>query len=152
MNMMLPRVGIHPKSTLAPGLFNAVAKCADRIVSLAPQLVSIQTSNLAESYMSIRCMMDGGKQFNRVQSGSFQHRCTAAGLATQHGPNWTTSFWKAATKQNPGPVLSTYTSAKVQKLEQDRKRKQTVAYKQQRRSIRNKNSTATTDHHYGLWP
>ena len=136
-------------NNLAPGLFNAVAKCADRIVSLAPQLVSNQTSNLAESYMSIRCMMDGGKQFNRVQSGSFQHPCTAAGLATQHGPNWTTSFWKAATKQNPGPVLSAYTSAKVPKLEQDRKRKQTVAYKQQRRSTRNKNSTDTTDHHYG---
>ena len=131
-------------NNLAPGLFNAVAKCTDWIVSLAPQLVSNQTSNLAESYMSIRSMMDRGKQFNRVQSGSFQHRCTAAGLATQHDPNWTTSFWKAATKQNSGPVLGAHTSAKVQKLEQDHKCKQTVAYKQQRRSTWNKNSTATT--------
>ena len=34
-------------NNLAPGLFNAVAKCTDRIVSLASQLVSNQTSNLA---------------------------------------------------------------------------------------------------------
>ena len=34
-------------SNPAPGLFNAVAKCTDRIVSLASQLVSNQTSNLA---------------------------------------------------------------------------------------------------------
>ena len=118
-------------------------------MSLAPQLVSNQTSNLAESYMSIRCMMDGGEQFNRVKSGSFQHRCTAAGLATQHGTNWTTSFWKAATKRNAGPVLHAHTSAKVRQLERDHRRKQTVAYKRQRRSTQNKNTTATTDHHYG---
>ena len=87
--------GGHPSvaSNLAPGLLNAVAKCADRIVSLAPQLISNQTSNLAEKYMSIRCVMDGGKQFNRIQSGSFEHHCTAAGLAKQHGPNLTTSLW-----------------------------------------------------------
>ena len=61
------------------------------------------------------------------------------------------SFWKAATKHNPGPVLSTHTSAKVQhqQLERDHRRKRTVAYKRQRRSTRNKNSTATTDHYYG---
>lgn len=34
-------------------------------------LVGNQTSNLPESYMSIKCVMDGGKQFNRIQSGSF---------------------------------------------------------------------------------
>ena len=34
-------------SNPAAGLFNAVAKCTDRIVSLASQLVSNQTSNLA---------------------------------------------------------------------------------------------------------
>ena len=142
--------GGHPSvaSNLAPGLLNAVAKCADRIVSLAPQLISNQTSNLAENYMSIRCVMDGGKQFNRIQSGSFEHRCTAAGLATQHGPNWTTSFWTAATKREAGPVLSAHTSAKVRKLAQDNKRKRTKEYKLQRKSTRTK-SAASTDHHYG---
>ena len=53
-------------NNLTPGLFNAVAKCADQIVSLAPQLVSNQTSNLAESYMSIRCMMDWASNLGPV--------------------------------------------------------------------------------------
>ena len=77
-------LGGHPSvaSNLAPGHLIVVAKCADRIVSLALQLISNETSMLAENYMSIRCVMDGGKQFNRIQSGSFEHHCTAAGLAT----------------------------------------------------------------------
>ena len=79
---------------------------------------------------------------------SFSIVALPLGLATQYGPNWTMVFWKVATKQNPGPVLGAHTSAKVQKLEQDCNCKQTVAYKQQR-SISNKNSTGTTDHHYG---
>ena len=136
-------------TNLTPGLFNTVAKCTDRIVSLAPQLFRNQTSNLAESYMSFWCMMDGGKQFNRVQSGSFHHRCNATGLATQHGPNWIMSIWKAVTKCNPWPVFSAHTSAKVQKLEQDHKCKQTVAYKQQRRGSQNRNSSAITNHYHG---
>ena len=37
------------------------------------------------------------------------------------------SSWKAATKQNPGPVFNAHTSAKVPKLEQDCE--QTVACK-----------------------
>ena len=32
--------------------------------------------------------MDGGKFFNRIQSGSFQHQCMAAALRVQHGPGW----------------------------------------------------------------
>ena len=61
--------GGHPSLTphVATGLLNAVAKCADRIVSLAPQLIANQTSNLAESYMSIRSIMYGGKQFNCIK-------------------------------------------------------------------------------------
>ena len=39
---------------LPPGLFNKVMACSDRLVMLAPQLISNQTSNLAECYMSIR--------------------------------------------------------------------------------------------------
>ena len=142
--------GGHPSLALhvAPGLLNAVAKCADRIVSLAPQLITNQTSNLAESYMSIRCVMDGGKQFNRIQSGSFERRCAAAGLATQHGPSWMTSFWTTATKRKAGPVLSAHTSAKMKKLAFDKKRKDSMEYKAQRKSSRNK-SSASTDHHYG---
>ena len=141
--------GRHSSLTphVAPGLLNAIAKCADHIVSLAPQLITNQTSNLAESYMSIRCIMDGGKQFNHIQGGSFEH-CCAAGLATQRGPGWMTSFWTAATKQEAGLVLSAHTSAKIRKLAADNKRKDTKEYKAQTKSTWAK-SAASTDQHYG---
>ena len=41
--------------------------------------------------MSIRCNMDGSKFYNRIQSGSFQHRLMAAALQVQYGPGCTTS-------------------------------------------------------------
>ena len=89
-----------------------------------------------------------GKQFNRIQSGSFELRCTAAGLAKQHWPNWTTTFGTSATKCETRPVLSAHTSAEVRKLAQDNKRKCTKEYKLQRKNTHTK-SAATTDHHYG---
>ena len=32
--------------------------------------------------------MVASSYFNRIQSGSFQHHCTAAALHIQHGPGW----------------------------------------------------------------
>ncbi|XP_065906075.1 uncharacterized protein [Dysidea avara] len=76
------------------GLIQAVDTLADRIVSKAAQLIRNKTTNLCENYMSIRCKMDGGKYFNRVQSGSFQHRCIAAALRVQCGPDWIAQVWR----------------------------------------------------------
>ncbi len=54
-----------------------VKRASDELVSKAASLIESRTCNLAESFMSLRTKMDGGKTFNRVQSGSFQHRCPA---------------------------------------------------------------------------
>lgn len=62
---------------LLEGLFFKVLRAGDRLVSLAKELVDNQTSNLA---VGLRTYFDGGKVFNRVQSGSFESRCYAAGL------------------------------------------------------------------------
>ena len=71
---------------LPDGLFFSVLRAADWLVSLAEQLVDNQTSNLAECYMGMRSYFDGGKVYNRVQSGSFEGQCYAAGLRFQEGP------------------------------------------------------------------
>ena len=132
---------------LPPGLFNKVMACGDRLVMLAHQLISNQTSNLAECYMSIRCHFDGGKQYNRIQCGAFQHRCAAAGLAIQHGPTWGVSFWKNSTSTDLGEVMSTYATSRQQQLHKDRTRKQSFSYKSQRRA--SKRTIAVPQHHYG---
>ena len=74
--------------SIHPALFSKVQLCADRLVSLSAELIANETSNLAECYMSIRSNFDGGKYFNRIQSGSFEARCYAAGLRFQDGPSW----------------------------------------------------------------
>ena len=61
----------RPLSRLPDGLFRKVMACGDRLVMLAPQLIS----NLAECYMGLRAICDGGKQYNHIQSGSFEHHC-----------------------------------------------------------------------------
>ena len=83
--------GRHPFLALhvAPGLLITVIRCADRIVS---RTTADQQPN--QQFGSVHQVHYGqGKQFNRIQSGSFEHRCAAAGLANQHGPGWMTSFW-----------------------------------------------------------
>ena len=79
---------------LPPGLLRGVDTIGDRLVTKAAQLVHNKTTNLCENYMSIRCKMDGGKFFNRIQSGSFQHRCMAAALRVQYGPGWVAHVWQ----------------------------------------------------------
>ena len=57
-------------------------------MSKAAQLIQDQTTNLPECYMSVRAKMDGGKQINHIQSGSFQRWCMAAALRLILGPTW----------------------------------------------------------------
>lgn len=49
---------------LPEGLLFRVLHAVDHLVSLTPQLIDNQTSNLAELYMGIRTQLDGGKNFN----------------------------------------------------------------------------------------
>lgn len=111
--------------------------CGDCIVMLAPQLISNETSNLAEIYMSIRCCFDGGKQYNCIQSGAFQYRFHGAGLQVQHGPEWPLPFWQETTGTNPGAAKTQYTTSKRKKSEKDRMRKQSLEYKSRRRASKN---------------
>ena len=68
--------GQHPSLApcVTPGLLYTVVKCTDRIMSFAPQLNIEQTSYLAESYMSTRCIVVREKQFKCIQSRSFEHQ------------------------------------------------------------------------------
>ena len=73
----------------------------DRLVMLSAQLIDNHTSNHAECYMSIRSAFDGGKQYNRVQSGSFEGRCYTAGMRVQAGSSWQLEMLEYATSSAP---------------------------------------------------
>lgn len=48
---------------------------------------------------------DGSKEVNRIQSGSFQDRCYAAGLRVQNGPGWLSRTLSDITNTEPEKVL-----------------------------------------------
>ena len=105
-------------------------------MSRAPALITNGTSNLAECFMGIRCKFDGGKVYNRIQRGSFQHRCYGAGLRFQLGPDWASKVLPRITGKEPGEVMKTYYDAQAQKHEKDMKRKDAEAYKERRKKAR----------------
>ena len=61
----------------------------------AAQLIQNKTTNITENFMFIRCKMDGGKFYNRIQSGFLQHRSMAAALRVQCGLGWTTPVFSS---------------------------------------------------------
>ena len=69
----LPITGPSPLSKFPPNFFYDVEAAGDRLVSKAAQLMQNKIINITENCMSIRCKMDGGKFYNRIHSGSFQH-------------------------------------------------------------------------------
>lgn len=130
---------------LPDGLFFKVLRAGDRLVSLAKQLIDNQTSNLAEAYMGIRTHFDGGKVFNRVQSGSFESRCYAAGLKFQHGSEWITQVYQETTGHSPPQALVDVTNRIAHKSERERKRKSTTEYKNRRKRAKYTTTQASTN-------
>ena len=104
-----------------------VEAAGDRLVAKAAQL--IQTTNITENFMSIRCKMDGEKYYNRIQSGSFQHRSMAAALRVQFGLGWTTSILKSFDIRST--LCDDFTNSWKRKHEQDTARKISLKYKKQ---------------------
>ena len=64
--------------------------------------------------MHIGTKFDGGKQINRVQSGSWQNRCAGAGLRQNLGPAWGSKVWRDITNTEPNDVF-TAVSEKLRK-------------------------------------
>ena len=114
-------------------LMHDVQMLVSRLVEKAPQLIDNFTTNLAEAWMHIRCKFDGGKVINCSQSGSWQHRCTGAGLQHNLGKTWGPQVWAEMTKAPANQVFVHASQTDSEKLEKDRKRKATEKAKENRR-------------------
>ena len=93
--------------------------------------------------MHIRSKFDGGKQINRIQSGSWQARCAGAGLRCNMGPSWGPTAWEKAVGTSPPQVYYSTATKAVQQAEHDRKRKASEKSKAQRKKT--KYSSAAID-------
>ena len=128
-NYYLLITGLSLLDKLPPDFLRDVGAAGDQLVTKAAQLVQNKTTNVTENFMSIRCKMDGGKFYNRIQSGSFQHRSMAAALRVQHGPGWTTSILNNLGIQSF--ICDKYTIGRKQKHDKDNARKILLKYKKQ---------------------
>ena len=80
--------------------------------------------------------MDGGKFFNRIQSGSFQHRCMAAALRIQYGSGWTTTVLQSIGLTDDLELSNQFTIRRKRKHNRDWARKVCLKYKKQRLEAR----------------
>ncbi|KAH8022336.1 hypothetical protein HPB51_023389 [Rhipicephalus microplus] len=90
-----------------------IVTAANIIAEKADRLVTDDTSNLAEAVMTLVAKLSGGKQINRCQKGSYEHRCYGAGLSFQLGPQWHCTTSKTVTCKRPAAVLKRYASKKT---------------------------------------
>ena len=133
--------------TLPPGLLRSVEAAGDRLVSKAAQLIQDKTTNM-------RSKMDGGKFYNRIQSGSFQVRCMATALRLQLGPDWVATTWQRQF-DDPDEVMVQFGRSRKRKHEVDSARKVTGKYNRQRLAKRYQITEVTSrvtsqpDHTYG---
>ena len=124
------------RSDISDDLYFRIQRAGDRLVGNAGSLINNSTSNIAECFMAICCKFDGGKVFNRIQRGSFEHRCNGAGLRFQLGPNWAPQAWLNATGQQPSQNMTDYYSKVTRKHQKNMKRKSTDEYKEARKKTK----------------
>ena len=121
------------RKTIPDDLFFRVQRAGDRLVSMASQLAANKTTNLAECYMNMRCKFDGGKFYNRIQRGGFQHRCYGADLQFQMGSDWSSQVWSRATGTEPGEITLEHNKKSKHEHSLSTARKSTLQYKEQRK-------------------
>ena len=80
--------------------------------------------------MSVYSRMDGGKQINRIQSGTFQQRCMAAGLHLILGPGWIAETWESLFG-SCSSVMSTFSNTTKRKHENNVEHNMTPTYVQE---------------------
>ena len=95
------------------------------MVAKTPQLIGNQTTNLAESWMNIRCKFDSVKAVNRSQSGSWEFRCMGAGLQHNIGQQWGSQLFSVMTNNNVNAVYENAAEALAKKRRHDHKRRST---------------------------
>ena len=73
----------------------------------------------------IRAKFDSGKIINRSQSGSWEARCSGAGLRANEGPEWGPKTWERVTGEAANPVFNAVSAGKARQVEADWKSKST---------------------------
>ena len=126
------RGGVTSRS-VNPVMMSEIQKLVSRLACKASQLITNETTNMAESWMHVRCKYDGGKVINRSQSGSWEHRCMGAGLQHNFGKEWGPASWSTMTDSPCNSIFSMTAKESAQRKEKDKVRKSRESVKEKRR-------------------
>ncbi|KAL1472261.1 hypothetical protein MTO96_039458 [Rhipicephalus appendiculatus] len=123
---------------------------ANIIADKADRLITDDTSNLAEAIMSLVAKFSGGKQINRCQKGSYEHRCQGAGLQFQLVPEWHVKASKAVTCTSPAATLKKDSQKRLDMKRQTMSRKRRLFEECGHRELRYSNHVSSNSApHYG---
>jgi len=104
-----------------------------RVADKADRLMGNFTTNLAESWMSIRAKFDGGKQINRCSRGSWHTRCYGGALRKNLGPAWSPATFQKCTGMEPGEHYFSFARQSCKKAQACQKYRSTEKYRDVRR-------------------
>ena len=93
----------------------------NRVAEKSERLIGNFTTNLAESWMSIRSKFDGGKVINRCSRGSWYTRCYGGALRKNLGVTWSPVTFQTVTKVEAGVYYQQYAKRQEQKLRASKK-------------------------------
>ena len=110
--------GVSNKTVIDQQMLKDIFFYLNRLSDKADRLIGNFTSNLAESWMHIRCKFDGGKVNNKCFRASFYARCYGGALRSAKGPGWSPVVYQQVTEQRPDSVfISTYHKRSMQYLQ-----------------------------------
>ena len=103
------RKGGNSVSNVDEELLKDIFFYLNRMADKSERLIGNFTSNLAESWMHIRCKFDGGKMVNKCFKSSFYGRCYGGALRSLKGPGWSPMVYQEITGEKPdSPYIDTY--------------------------------------------
>lgn len=117
-----------------------------KIAEKAERLIGNTTTNIAESWMHIRCKFDGGKIHNLCNRGSWHARCYGGALRMNYGPQWSPNVWKESTATHAGSFFTKVFQRQEVKLAQSKKHQMKPQTKKNRfmKKLRNLKQSTTT--------
>nr|XP_034320463.1 uncharacterized protein LOC105318911 [Crassostrea gigas] len=118
-----------------------------KLAEKAERLIGNTTTNIAESWMHIRCKFDGGKIHNLCNRGSWHVRCYGGALRMNYGPQWSPNVWKESTATHAGTFLTKVFQRQEVKLAQSKKHQMKPQTKKNRfmKKLRNLKQSTTTN-------
>ncbi|KAK3104196.1 hypothetical protein FSP39_025198 [Pinctada imbricata] len=115
------RFGYEGQGEIDLEILKDVRFLLNRVALKSGSLIGNFTTNLAESWMSIRCKFDGGKTKNRCQRGSWHARCYGGGLRKNFGAAWSPIVWHRSTGITPGNIFTGHYHRRAHDLENSKK-------------------------------